>query len=126
MSKSDAWKLFADENVSMDVVHALRRSGHDVIACPKGLKNGELYKHLVSENRALFTHDKDFLDSGKFPPSKTAGIIFCPIHPPTDKNVLPAVKNVLETISPEKLSGKLGVLTQEEFVIQPNPESLSV
>ena len=108
----------------MDVVRSLRKSGYNITAGPKGLKNGALYKRLIDENRVLFTHDKDFLDSGKFPASKTVGIIFSPIHPPTDTNVLPPLKNVLETISPDNLSGKLGILTQENFIIQPDPESL--
>jgi predicted nuclease of predicted toxin-antitoxin system len=116
------WKLLTDENISFDVVKLLRKlSGFSVETCPKGLKNGELYRKIIDDKRILLTHDKDFLESGRYPASKTSGIIFITIHPPTDKDVATAVKNMLGMVTPDFMIGKLAILTKSEFNIQSSP-----
>ena len=112
--------LFADENISFDVIKPLKKLGFDIQTGLKGLKNGELFRTIVRSNRVLITHDKDFLDSGRFPASQTAGIIFIPLHPPIDEKVIKAIKNMFEKITPDEISGKLIILREDGFLIGPS------
>ena len=122
LPKSVGIRLFADENISFDVIKPLKKLGIDIQAGPKGLKNGELFRTLVRIKRILLTHDKDFLDSHKFPVSKTAGIVYIPIHPPIGDIVVKAIKNMLEKITAKEISGKLIILKESGFLIEPTSE----
>lgn len=73
-------KFLLDENVHIGLLSFLTGLKHDVILCPKGIKNGELYKLILQEERTLITNDADFIKQ-PYRSSHHFGIILLRIHP---------------------------------------------
>ena len=92
------------------VISFLRRSGCNVQRGPKGLRNGSVYKLAKSENRALLTQDRDFMDSKRYPPKGTSGIVCIRVFPPTISNILNRMKAFVNETTPAKIEGKLTLL----------------
>ena len=96
--------------IHKEIVRALTHLRHDVMKCPKGLKNGQVYQLAKKEERIILTQDKDFSDSKRYPASETAGIVCVRVFPPTIANVLSKVKRFVQETNPENVSGKLIIL----------------
>lgn len=72
-------RLLANENISADVVDALRQDGHDVAwirADSPGIDDQAVLERAVQEQRILLTFDKDFGELAfRFGLPATCGII---------------------------------------------------
>lgn len=56
-------KLLADENIGLEVVNYLRKSGHDVVSATEefpSMTDSVLLKKAFQQGRILITSDKDF------------------------------------------------------------------
>ncbi len=80
-------RLYADENVALPVVEALRRLGHDALTTQDAGKSGqaipdeEVLSYAISEGRALLTlNRKHFIRLHHVRPDH-AGIIVCTVDP---------------------------------------------
>ena len=67
-------KFLLDENVHAGLLPFLKGLGHDAIGCPKSIRNGEVFRLALNEERILITRDTDFL-AGHFTGLKHSGII---------------------------------------------------
>lgn len=67
-------KFLLDENVHAGLLGFLKSLGHKAIDCPKSIRNGEVFKLALREERILITRDSDFL-AGQFAAFKHCGII---------------------------------------------------
>jgi predicted nuclease of predicted toxin-antitoxin system len=54
------FKFLLDENVRRELYLFLKNRHTNVKTCPKGLRNGAIAKHCLSEGRTLVTNDEDF------------------------------------------------------------------
>ena len=105
-----ALRILADEMIHRKIVSALTHAGHNVLPCPKGLKNGDVYKLAQTEKRILMTQDKDFADSKRYPPGPTEGILSVRVFPTSIGNVLSRVETFLAGKSLSDLKGRLTVI----------------
>jgi hypothetical protein len=87
-------RLLLDENVHAKLLPWLVEKGHDAIFVPKGTKNGKVIDLANSENRIVLTHDKDFSDVLRYPPTSHQGLILIRIHPPR----LPKLQSAFERL----------------------------
>jgi predicted nuclease of predicted toxin-antitoxin system len=112
-------KFLSDENVKFRLSKRLREQGHDVKLAPKGASDVEIASIAKQEDRILLTHDFDFANPFKFPPSEYPGIILFRVFPPTLENLSKALDNLLEQLdSPDKFSGKLITLELRIFWVE--------
>ena len=113
-------RFLADENLDRRVAVRLRRTGHDIKSAPKGVADKAVAELANTEERVLLTHDRDFADSLKFPPSDFSGIVLLALHPPTVDRVVKALEHLLSKMAPESFSGKLIVVSGGDvFEISP-------
>jgi predicted nuclease of predicted toxin-antitoxin system len=71
-------KFLADENVEGDVIGALRRAGHEVVAIAEdvaGIRDKDVLARSVEEGRILITNDKDFAELAFLQRSAATGIV---------------------------------------------------
>ena len=104
-------KFIADENFSIKTVKKLSDVGVQIKIPSKGIRNGFLYSLAIEEGLIILTHDADFMDSKRFPPSNSKGMVLIRIHPPKKETIVDALVHFIESTDPEKISGKLVVLT---------------
>jgi predicted nuclease of predicted toxin-antitoxin system len=87
-------RLLADENVPLQAIEAMRRTGHDVLWVRTDLP-GTAYAALLdfaeSHNRILLTLDKDFwqIAMQRREPLVESGVILFRVHPATAENLTP-------------------------------------
>lgn len=72
-------KIKLDQNLSQHLREKLIKFGHDVDSVfdeqLSGAKDAEVLSAATSQNRFLFTLDKDFVDLKLYPPGENAGIV---------------------------------------------------
>ena len=112
------FRLLADENISLDAVKPLRKLIGNIAYAKKGLKNGELFKFLVEDSKIFITHDRDFLDQGKYPAHKTNGVVLIKIDPAEDKKIVLALNNLFHKLPEESFKGKLVTLGLDGFKVE--------
>ena len=110
-------KLLADENVKAKLVEFLIEQGFDTTQAQKGLKDTELFASAAKEGRAILTHDKDFLNSERYPPNSCHGIVLLRIHPPELSKLKSATLKLLNKFSMKDLKGKTVVLREDDVSI---------
>ena len=103
-------RILADEMIHRRIVNAVKKDGHDITCCPKGLKNGAVYQLIQAEKRILMTQDKDFSDAKRYPPEPTDGILSIRVLPPSIANVLSTLEKFLAGKSSAEFKGKLSVV----------------
>ena len=100
-------EFVADENVKLRAVTWLRAGGHDVTLAPKGSPDRAVAELAKAEGRILLTHDRDFADSQKFPPSQFAGIVWFNLASPTLERVVTSLAYLLSRLPPSAFAGAL-------------------
>ena len=106
-------RLLVDEDVSHRLVSSLKKLGIDAVVDLKGLKNGDLFRKSIEDNRIFLTHDQDFTDKSRYPASKTCGIIVMKFHPMIKEDMLKALESLFKELSLEEIRGKLIILTRD-------------
>lgn len=75
-------RFLIDESVDHSVTWVIRRSGWNAVHVQdcglKGHPDENVMAYAKRENRMLITHDIDFLDNGRFPLSRSPGLILIP------------------------------------------------
>ena len=107
-------RFLLDENVQVRVGNRLQKAAHDVARVPSGMRNGAVLVHAVSERRVLVTYDSDFLDSVRYPPARTPGIVYVRVHPASLDGAMRALERLMETVPATELAGACFMATEDE------------
>ena len=111
-------RFLIDENIRKEVVLFLKSAGYDAVKVSFGSKDKEIAKLAKETKRIIVTHDHDFTDVWRYPPSEYPGIIRIKIHPPTAPATIHAMKDLLGRITAEQLEKKLVILEKDGFCIK--------
>jgi predicted nuclease of predicted toxin-antitoxin system len=103
--------IVLDESVSHGLCDILRRMGHDVVSIAEGATAGngdeEVYKLACTRNALLITRDYHFTNPLRYPPDKTAGIIYIRHGNLTSDEEIQLVGNFLEKYPFTEYQGRL-------------------
>lgn len=112
-------KFLVDENIRLEVAEFLIKEGHDVKRAVHGIRNGEVIRTALNDNRILVTSDLHFSNILMYPPQKYCGIIRFKIHPPSAAKEIEALKKLLLRFSsPSEFDKKLVVLEENDFRVR--------
>ena len=111
----DAYKLYLDQMLRLEVAQALKDEGHDVLrASEVGQARADDYQILqkaIDENRILVTLDEHFGDWVILPLSKHSGVIRLKINPTTSKNAIKLLLPFLRLYSSDQFKNYLVILS---------------
>ncbi len=111
----DAYKLYLDQMLRLEVAQALKDEGYDVLrASEVGQARADDYQVLqkaIVENRTLVTLDEHFGDWVILPLSKHSGVIRLKINPTTSKNAIKLLLPFLRLHSSDQLKNYLVILS---------------
>ena len=111
----DAYKLYLDQMLRIEVAQALKDEGHDVLrASEVGQARADDYQILqkaIVENRILVTLDDHFGDWVILPLSMHSGVIRLKINPTTSKNALKLLLPFLRLYSSDQFKNYLVILS---------------
>ena len=112
---SDAYKIYLDQMLRLEVAQALKDEGHDVLrASEVGQARADDYQILqkaIVENRILVTLDEHFGDWVILPLSKHSGVIRLKINPTTSKNAINLLLPFLRLYSSDQFKNYLVILS---------------
>ena len=99
--------LYADEHISLAVIKALRRAGHDVARArdvfPAGTEDAVHLQRAVEEGRVMVTQDADFLSLSSQALAEGLhhpGVVYWPQGVYSIGEVIRRLKQYLETTTP--------------------------
>ena len=111
----DAYKLYLDQMLRLEVAQALKDEGHDVLRASKvGQARADDYhilQKVIVENRILVTLDEHFGDWVILPLSKHSGVIRLKINPTTSKNAINLLLPFLRLHSSDQFKNYLVILS---------------
>ena len=111
----DAYKLYLDQMLRLEVAQALKDEGYDVLrASEVGQARADDYQILqkaIVENRTLVTLDEHFGDWVILPLSKHSGVIRLKINPTTSKNAINLLLPFLRLHSSDQFKNYLVILS---------------
>ena len=111
----DAYKLYLDQMLRLEVAQALKDEGHDVLrASEVGQARADDYQILqkaIVENRILVTLDEHFGDWVILPLSEHSGVIRLKINPTTSKNAIKLLLPFIRLHSSDQLKNYLVILS---------------
>jgi len=88
----ERFKLYLDQMFQLDVAHALRGEGYDVMRASEvgqaRADDHQILQKAIAEKRILVTLDEHFGDWVILPLSKHPGVIRLKINPTTSENVI--------------------------------------
>lgn len=95
-------RFLVDENVDKIVLGSLRSEGFNVVSTEDAGLSGHTDEDILAfakrEDRVLLTHDPDFLDNRKFPPSRNPGIVILPGVEGNSTALLLALRDVMRIV----------------------------
>jgi predicted nuclease of predicted toxin-antitoxin system len=99
-------KFHLDENVSQAIALGLRRRGVDVTTTPEegllGLSDERQLQFALSQGRAIFTQDTDFLRMNTLGMSH-AGIVYCPQQSKSIGAIIQGLLLIWEILEPQEM-----------------------
>ena len=111
----DAYKLYLDQMLRLEVAQALKDEGHDVLrASEVGQARADDYQILqkaIVENRILVTLDEHFGDWVILPLSEHSGVIRLKINPTTSKNAIKLLLPFIRLHSSDQFRNYLVILS---------------
>ena len=111
----DAYKLYLDQMLRLEVAQALKDEGHDILrASEVGQARADDYQILqkaIDENRILVTLDEHFGDWVILPLSKHSGVIRLKINPTTSNNAIKLLLPFLRLHSSDQFKNYLVILS---------------
>ncbi|MBI2628970.1 DUF5615 family PIN-like protein [Candidatus Pacearchaeota archaeon] len=111
-------RFLLDENAHNNLLSFLKKLGHDVIFCPKGIKNGEVFKLAITKERIIISQDTDFSKPPYSSLEHHFGIILLRIPPNKVDLQKNAILNLLKKFSEYELKGRVILLiSDKEFKI---------
>lgn len=114
----EKFRLYLDQMIRVEVAHALRNAGHNVIRASETgharADDKEILEKAISENRVLITFDKHFGDWVVLPLKVHPGVIRLKIIPPSYENAIKLLLPFLEGQTPENLVNHLVILSSKK------------
>ena len=111
-----------DENVSLQVGDCLRALGYEVVAIvqhpQRGMDDPAVFALVMQYPSLLVTRDIHFINSLRFPPEQTSGILFITPGNLRGREEADLVSAFLRTHSPEVFGGHLVILSPTGVVIR--------
>jgi hypothetical protein len=108
-------RFLVDENVRREVGSWLRTLGHDVAAAPSGLPDPQVLKLARTQRRILITHDAEFANILRYPPTTHRGIIRLKFHPPSIGLILHSLAGLLKQVPATEFPRTLFILEKDGF-----------
>lgn len=112
-------RFLTDENISPQVISALRVKGYDVKDIKEekafGISDEEVIKFARKEERVILTCDKDFANLIKFPLQSHSGVVLLRFSNLSPSNITKSFLPLLETSLANKLSGAL-VIIKDNYI----------
>jgi predicted nuclease of predicted toxin-antitoxin system len=113
----EALKLFLDQMFSLDVAHALRGEGHDVMRASEvgqaRADDHQILQKAITGKRILVTLDEHFGDWVILPLSEHPGVIRLKVNPTTSENVITLLLPFLRPYSSEQFKDHLVIVSPE-------------
>lgn len=104
-------RAILDENVSLQVAERLRRLGYEVFVVAqqpqRGRKDETVFAFVAEGPSVLVTRDAHFTNPVRFPPDKTAGILYLAHGNLRGSDEADLVERFLMTHKPEGFQGRL-------------------
>lgn len=117
-------KFVADENVPKSIVTLLRGSGHDIVSIyemNRGMKDHDILKLSVVEQRILITNDSDFGELIFYRKLPACGVILfrLPMHAPHF-----FLKRMIDVLNdyPKSLLGHFLLVSETQVRIRPTQQ----
>ncbi len=108
-------KLYLDQMFKVDVAHALRNHGYDVLRASETgqarADDNEILKTTIAQGRVLITLDEHFGDWVVLPLNQHPGVIRLKVHPTTSRNVLELLLPFLASYSKTEFKNHLVILS---------------
>ena len=115
-------KFLLDENLSSRHAARLRANGRDAIAVVEeslgGASDAAVRSAAITSGRILVTLDADFGNIVRYPPTRTPGIIWLRLHPPSETKIEQALDRCLDKLGKEDLTGKLVVVDEDKIRVR--------
>ena len=109
-------KFLLDENIHRGLFYFLDKLKYDIKLCPKGIKNGDVFKLAREEERVFISQDNDFLDL-KYTSSNHFGIILFKISSTNIEIQKEMILKLLKKYSTnEQLKGKVILLKPDRTI----------
>jgi predicted nuclease of predicted toxin-antitoxin system len=84
-------KFIVDESAGSEIAKALQECGYDAKrladAGVRVQNDDDLFTAAWKDNRVIVTHNQDFLDNGRFPPTTNPGVIVIRAHNTSENGV---------------------------------------
>ena len=117
---SSKYKFLLDENVRIELYRFLDKQGVDVKFVLKGIRNGEIAKMSLKEQRLIVTNDQDF---SSLTNEEVYGVIWLHIDQNDPDGLINAFSRLLDSQSTD-FHGRLTILRKEGFDAGPLWEEL--
>ena len=115
-------KFKIDENLPVEIVDALRQSGHDAVSVLDQGLGGKVDDLIIdvcqSEGRTLVTLDRDFSNIGQYPHEKYAGIIVISVGRQSKRHLLETLNSVLPLFETEQVMNRLWIVEESRVRIR--------
>ena len=115
-------RLLADENIAPAVITALREDGHDVLSVREvfpGVRDWDVMKRAVAEQRIILTHDRDFGNVVRLPLLTHMGVILIRCRNRSPTFIAPLLRTMLRREDSGTFKGKVAVVRERNTRIYP-------
>lgn len=118
-------RFIADVNIAQLIIKQLRQHNNDVIDIKKemlSVKDTDIIKLALQDNRIILTHDKDFEVLTKYPKYRAGAIIIRLVRADA-KYFYERLTEVLNNKTEEELLKALTTIIESGFEIYPYPKT---
>lgn len=108
-------RILVDENIDVRVVRGLKEAGHDVLSVREampGTDDSTVLQTVVSQQRIILTHDRDFVALHRSSGSHHNGIVLLRLDQESHTKILLRTLHALSSTSPEKYAGHIVVVSE--------------
>lgn len=97
-------RFLVDESLGLGVAELLREEGWNVRYVAElglgGHSDEDVFARAWADDRIVLTHDRDFLDDGRFPPHRNPGVVVLPGGHGGDLPLITALAGVVSFVAP--------------------------
>ena len=115
-------RLFIDQNVRIEVAHALRDDGHEVLRASNAnldrREDADILRFANARGLTIVTFDLDFAELAFWGRQPHHGVIRLRIEPQTPSHISPILRRFLAAHAPGSLENSLVILTEKKVRIR--------